>query len=40
MPVALVLQRQHLVVDEPTGASETAHLPLLLASRMSSYLKA
>jgi putative transposase len=29
--VALLLQRQCLVVDKPTRASEAAHLPLLLA---------
>src|SRR5690606_2418741 len=29
--VALFLQRQRLVVDEPARASEAAHLPLLLA---------
>src|SRR5690606_34851433 len=29
--VALLLQRQRLVVDEPARAGEAAHLPLLLA---------
>ena len=30
--VTRFLQRQRLVVDEPAGASDAAHLPLLLAA--------